>query len=489
MIKKNLQISGVDFNGLIVTPSECSPAPAIAFRALSDMERPFILGGAPCPGFRYSVVGAAPFMSLTARGQSNNIEVKNAPENIRKLLRNQQDSSLFTTLSAIMQALKKEQRAEKKSPFPFNGGAVGFFSYDLGNELFKLQPADTNKHKKNLGLPLTSIGFYDNIYVYDHDDDKGYIVSCSPETEYAEKFFKQIEGASAYKLQSKPLSESKGFALTSNTTKAEYMEAVTRAKEYISSGDIYQINLSQRLSTPFTGETFALYEALIKDNPTPFSSFFDCGEFQLISNSPERLLRINGEMIETCPIKGTRPRGKTPADDEKKRRELAQNTKERAEHVMIVDLERNDLGRIALPGSVYVDKFEEIKTFSKLHHMVSVVRGTAPAKSDPFNILKNIFPGGSITGAPKIRAMEIIEELESVPRELYTGGAGFIDYCGDMDLSILIRTAVVRDNQLHLHVGGGIVADSDPEAEYDESILKAMDFLSILKKKPDSLLK
>jgi para-aminobenzoate synthetase component 1 len=192
--------------------------------------------------------------------------------------------------------------------------------------------------------------------------------------------------------------------------------------------------------------------------------------------------------METCPIKGTRPRGTTPAEDRELIKKLAANIKEQAEHVMIVDLERNDLGRVAMPGSVYVENFEEIKSFSKVHHMVSTVRGLAAPGTDSLLILKNIFPGGSITGAPKIRAMEIIEELESVPREIYTGGAGFIDFSGDMDMSILIRTAITKDGQLYLHVGGGIVTDSDPLAEYDETILKAMDFLSLLEMRPDALL-
>ncbi len=470
---------------IYVRASATTPSPLTAFRAVSHMELPFILGGTPCPGHRYSVTGAAPFMTLCLPLGATGYKLKNAPPWVVDLLKKHEGTNPLTALSGILKTLNEDA---SKGPFPFNGGAAGFFSYDLDKKLFNLPPAGAEKQKKGLGLPLIYLGFYDNLYIYDHKETKGYIISRSPEAERAEEFKLLIEGATVGQGRDKPIHENMFPGLTSNTTKEKYIHDLSTAKEYIASGDIYQINLSQRLTTHLACRPFELYAGLMEENPTPFSSFFDFGEFQLISNSPERLLKVTGRIMETCPIKGTRPRGATDEEDRELIKKLASNIKERAEHVMIVDLERSDLGRVALPGTVSVENFEEIKSFSKLHHMVSTVKGEAPAGTDPFLVLKNIFPGGSITGAPKIRAMEIIEELESVPREAYTGGAGFIDYSGDMDLSILIRTAITKEGRLYLHVGGGIVADSDPKAEYDETILKAMDFLSLLKMSPEVLL-
>lgn len=467
-----------------VSPSEKNPVPLSAFRALSGLPLPFILGGAPCPGHRYSVTGAAPFMTLTLAADDKSIKLENGPSWAVDLLKKQREANPLTTLISLIKALNN---GAVKGPFPFNGGAVGFFSYDLKDSLFSLRPPNPEKTKKGLGLPLLNLGFYDNIYVYDHNEERGYIVSRSPETEAARAFSAAMEDAPRDKSEGGPLTRDISAPLASNTTKDEYLRALSRVKVYIADGDIYQINLSQRLETPYTGSPIDLYEELLKKNPTPFSSFFDLGGFQIISNSPERLIKVSGNLMETCPIKGTLPRGSTPAEDRAQIKKLASNIKERAEHVMIVDLERNDLGRVARPGTVSVESFQEIKTFSRLHHMVSTIRGEAPEDTDPFVILKNIFPGGSITGTPKIRAMEIIEELETVPREIYTGAAGFIDFSGDMDFSILIRTAIIKEGRLYLHVGGGIVADSVPLAEYDETILKAMDFLSLLKLRPEAL--
>ncbi|MFQ5480493.1 MAG: aminodeoxychorismate synthase component I [Thermodesulfobacteriota bacterium] len=487
MNKQNLLRQKAQDAGLKLRASETNPTPVAAFRALDNLELPFILGGAPCQEFRYSITGAAPFMRFSLKSDGRTMEFINVPDNIRKLLNKSTEDGLLQTLSAVMGALKTEKNWKQKGPFPFNGGAAGFFSYDLGAHLFNMPSAKPKKQGQGLGLPLLSLGFYDNLYIYDHKDERGYILSKTPETQSAEDFYESIEETSPDKDRGRALEQDRGAPLKSNTTKEKYIQDLRRTREYIADGEIYQINLSQRLSTPYTGDAFALYEGLLRENPTPFSSYFDFGEFQILSNSPERLLKVQGRSMETCPIKGTVARGATPAEDKALIKKLSSNIKERAEHVMIVDLERNDLGRVASPGTVTVDKFEEIQSFSKLHHMVSTVRGTAPEGTDPFMILKNIFPGGSITGAPKIRAMEIIEELESVPREAYTGGAGFIDYSGDMDLSILIRTAILKGGELHLHVGGGIVADSDPGAEYDETILKAMDFLTLLKLKPGVL--
>ncbi len=491
-------------------PLRVSPPPMAALRAMEDLGRPFVLGGAPCRGHRYSVTGAAPLMTITMGPGGEKTDIRNAPPFIRERLGikegagpvNHEDP--FAVLSMVMEVLGEDA---VPGPFPFCGGAAGFFSYDLKDLIFGLSPKrpskkDAEKKDTGLGLPLMDVGIYESVYVYDHDEDKGYFVSRSPESGPARKMRERIEAASAGlglppektgahapcpSAQGPHASGQAAPGISSSATKDEFIRAVLKAKEYIAAGDIYQVNLSQRLSAPFAASPASLYEALIRENPTPFSSYFDMGGFQVISNSPELLLQKRGSEILTSPIKGTRPRGETPRDDALLREELAASPKERAEHVMIVDLERNDLGRVALPGTVTVENFQEIQSFRRLHHMVSTVRARAPKGADAASILKSIFPGGSITGAPKIRAMEVIEELETVPREIYTGSAGYMDFSGSAELSILIRTAITRGGRLCLHVGGGIVADSDPAAEYEETILKAMDFLSLLNLRPEKI--
>ncbi|MBE9531579.1 MAG: anthranilate synthase component I family protein, partial [Proteobacteria bacterium] len=247
-------------------------------------------------------------------------------------------------------------------------------------------------------------------------------------------------------------------------------------------GDIYQINIAQKFNVPWAGEPFTLFKSVTEESPAPFSTFLDFGGFQIISNSPERLLKIEGNTALTEPIKGTRKRGETEAEDLALIKELKESTKERAEHVMIVDLERNDLGMISLTGSVQVTDFERVLTLPGLHHMVSSVTGQVKEGLGSLKCLERIFPGGSITGAPKFRAMEIIDELEPERRGLYTGALGWMDFSGDLDMSMAIRTAIYKDETIHLSVGSGIVTDSIPKEEYDETILKASAFFKAINK-------
>jgi para-aminobenzoate synthetase component 1 len=327
------------------------------------------------------------------------------------------------------------------------------------------------------------IGLYDPVFVYDHKKEEGHLVWSGDEAT------KNIYKAISKKLSSKktpvaprlsPLTSKGRRRYQSNITKAEYLATLDRALRYISNGDIYQINISQRLSLTIDEDPFAIYLALLDSGAGRFASFMDCGDFHIISNTPERLLRVKGSTIETEPIKGTRPRGRTPKADQRQIDELRESIKERAEHLMIVDLERSDLGRVSTPGTVRVSNFRRIESYPTLHQMVSTVTGELQADIDPLMALRACFPGGSITGAPKIRAMEVIDELETCERGLYTGGLGWIDLCGDMDIAMAIRTAVYAGGVLSLSVGGGIVADSKPEEEYLETLLKAEDFLNIL---------
>lgn len=254
----------------------------------------------------------------------------------------------------------------------------------------------------------------------------------------------------------------------------EFKEAVSRIQDYISKGDVFQVNLSVRQTRPIGVEAIDVYDQLRQLNPSPYMAFIHTPDYQIVSGSPELLVKKNGQEISTRPIAGTRSRGADEAEDLRLAEELIQNEKERAEHVMLVDLERNDLGRVAEYGSVEVNEFMVIEKYSHVMHIVSNVRGVLAQGKSPYDVIDAVFPGGTITGAPKIRTMEIIEELEPVRRGLYTGSIGWIGFNGDMELNIVIRTMLVKDGKAHVQAGAGIVIDSNPKHEYKESLKKAM---------------
>src|SRR5262249_13977949 len=266
----------------------------------------------------------------------------------------------------------------------------------------------------------------------------------------------------------------------SSFTHDGFLEVIRGGIEYVHAGDCFQVNLSQRLLAPATLPPLELYDRLRQRNPAPFGGYFDLGEFSLVSASPERFVSVVDGEVETRPIKGTRPRGRTPAEDRARAEELLRSAKDRAENVMIVDLLRNDLGRVCQYGSVRVAAVCRLESYRTVHHLVSEVRGRLREGADAVDLLRATFPGGSVTGAPKIRAMEIIAELEGVARGPYCGGLGFIGFDGTMDMNILIRTLVVGKGWAHFAVGGGIVADSDPEREYEETWHKAEGLLRAL---------
>lgn len=260
---------------------------------------------------------------------------------------------------------------------------------------------------------------------------------------------------------------------TPEFSRPDYEQAVRRVLEYIAAGDCYQVNLSQRFRAPLSRSPWELYESLRRISPAPYAAFLDCGDHQVLSSSPELFLKVEGRDVETRPIKGTRPRGKTPEEDRARAAELVASVKDRAELLMIVDLERNDLGRVCEYGSVRVPELYRLESYANVHHLVATVRGRLRPEVGPLECLRAAFPGGSITGAPKIRAMEIIEDLEPVRRGVYTGAVGWVDGRGRAEWNIAIRTMVVRSDQVYFHAGGGIVADSEPTAEYEETLAKA----------------
>jgi len=330
------------------------------------------------------------------------------------------------------------------------------------------------------------LGCYDVVGAFDHATGRALLLSSGlplldahrrrRAEQRIDHFTRLLSGARREPLQLPARAEEPAW-LASTFTPDAYRRAVDRVREHIRAGDIFQANLSQRwtcdVAADPTSLALALHEALARWSPAPFSAFLGAPDHAVASSSPEGFLRLRGSIVETRPIKGTRPRGASPAADQRLRAELLQSPKDRAENVMIVDVLRNDLGRVCATGSVEVAALCELESFAQVHHLTSTVRGRLEPGKDAFDLLHACFPGGSITGAPKLRAIEILESLEPVRRHLYTGAIGYVDWNGDADWSIAIRTGLVSSRAVHFAAGGGITADSDPEAEYRETLHKA----------------
>jgi para-aminobenzoate synthetase component 1 len=366
---------------------------------------------------------------------------------------------------------------------PFQGGAAGLFGYGLGREIETLPDPRSNE----FDCPDLAYGVYRAVVSFDHVRNRAWVVGVGEaEIEFLIRELRAPMTTPVPNSPGEPVSPVTqvplpGFpGVTSNFDRPGYEAAVARVVEYIRAGDCYQVNLSQRLLAPLREHPLELYGRLRSLNPAPFSAYFDMGEFQILSTSPERFLKLNQGEVETRPIKGTRPRGHTPDEDAALIADLRANPKDRAENVMIVDLLRNDLGRVCAFGSVRVPKVCEVETFQFVHHLVSEVRGRLRTDCGPMELLNATFPGGSVTGAPKVRAMEIIAELEPTARGPYCGSLGWIGFDGNMDTNILIRTFTAGLGWLQFPVGGGIVADSDPRREYEETLHKAAGLLKAL---------
>ncbi|MBT1445531.1 aminodeoxychorismate synthase component I [Shewanella sp. JM162201] len=390
----------------------------------------------------------------------------------------------------------------KQSALPFSGGAAGAFNYDLGRNIETL-PAIASD---DIGLPLASLGFYDWALIKEYQSGQWTLVHYLGEAalndtltmlqklidEFSANGVSDENGTNAQSCAgnqcgadeaTKALQNSE-FSLkapfTPQIDRAAYNDKFARVQQYLLSGDCYQINLTQRFSAPFSGEPWHAYRTLRASNKAPFSAFMRLDEGAIVSISPERFLKLSGRHIETKPIKGTLPRSADPLTDAANAEALKRSPKDQAENLMIVDLLRNDIGRVASPGSVSVPKLFDIESFPAVHHLVSTVTGTLADGLDGFDLLKAAFPGGSITGAPKIRAMEIIEELEPSRRSIYCGSIGYLSQHGEMDTSIAIRTLVAKDGVIHCWAGGGVVADSNADAEYQETFDKVSRILPVL---------
>ncbi len=360
---------------------------------------------------------------------------------------------------------------------PFQGGAAGVFSYELGRSLERLpQPA-----RDDLAFPDLSLGLYDVVVAFDFHERRAFIISTGlPEMEPA----RRRERAEARALQfeatlaNAPPASTGNISIsgwTSNFTRKSYERAVAEVIERILAGDIFQANLSQRFEAqvPADFDHFGFYRRLRRVNPAPFAAYLDHQNFTIASASPERFLRVDGDLVETRPIKGTRPRFADPLVDMLQTKALGESRKDRAENVMIVDLLRNDLSKVCVPGTVQAPQLCRLETYATVHHLVSIVVGRLAEGCGPVDLIAAAFPGGSITGAPKLRAMEIITELEGHARGPYCGAIGYLGFNGAMDLNIVIRTASFRGGACVVQAGGGIVTASDPACEYVETLDKA----------------
>ena len=420
----------------------------------------------------YDILVAEPFITLVTQGNITTI-VQNGQAEV-----SQEDPFLL-----LKNCLNQYKTPKTDLPFsgeslPFSGGALGYFAYDLARRIETL-PSNAIPVVE---LPEMMIGIYDWAVIIDHREQKSMLVSrgCNEATLHhwprLQALFDEPYKIIPNTFKVKSITEA-------NLTKAQYSQAFNTIQAYIQAGDCYQVNLAQRLSATVEGDSWNAYKTLREISPAPFMAFMQLPlneneRFQVLSNSPERFIQINGNHVETRPIKGTRPRFKDPEQDLNSANELLTSLKDHAENVMIVDLLRNDLSKSC--EKVSVTKLFQLQSFANVHHLVSIIVGKLRLHKTAVDVLRSCFPGGSITGAPKLRAMQIIDELEPHRRGLYCGAIGYIGFDGDMDTNIAIRTAVNCKNVLSFHAGGGIVADSDCSKEYTETLDKASSFTTII---------
>lgn len=369
----------------------------------------------------------------------------------------------------------------KPTALPFSGGAIGYFGYDLARRIEKLSCRARNAE----AIPDMAVGLYDWAVVVDHEQRESWLVGAGRDAQ-TEASWEDL--ARLFRDPPSPASRRpfRVGAVHCNFTPDTYHQAFSRIQHYIRSGDCYQVNLAQRFSAGVSGDHWLGYQALRRLNPAPYAAYLNLPGTRILSSSPERFLEVRRGRVETKPIKGTRPRAAAPEADSALARELSGSVKDRAENLMIVDLLRNDLGKVCAPGSIAVPKLFEVESFATVHHLVSTVTGRLADETDAAGLLRAAFPGGSITGAPKLRAMEIIEELEPHRRGLYCGAVGWLGFNGDMDTNIAIRTLVSSDSSLRFWAGGGIVADSRVDEEYQECLDKASAMLKLVRDSSES---
>ncbi|MGB7606340.1 MAG: aminodeoxychorismate synthase component I [Lutisporaceae bacterium] len=409
---------------------------------------------------QFSFLGINPFKTLKGRENScylNGIESQ---------------CDIFDKLSELL----KQYKIKNSTDLPFIGGCMGYFSYDLG----LIHDNIESNSVEDIIVPHYYFVFYDNLIIFDNKSGRTYISACGKLEEH-HKSIASIEDKIMQQSKVKyEVIPKRDTVFSSNFTHEEYVQAVSRVKEYIRSGDIYIANMTQRFTANTNKSCYDIYKDLRNINPAPFAALMKLEGLDIISASPERFIKINNKLVETRPIKGTRPRGSNPEEDERYRNELLNSEKDMAELLMIVDLERNDLSKVCKPHSVKVTELFKLEEYSTVFHLASTVVGELNDGINAVQCMKACFPGGSITGAPKIRAMEIIDELEGLKRSLYTGCLGYFSFDGNADFNIVIRTIIKKDNTVYFGVGGGITWDSDEESEYQETLDKAKALMKVI---------
>lgn len=423
----------------------------------------FLDSGSHLPGqSRYDIIAAEPYIRLVARGPLTQVHT----------------DSIALSRDDPFQLLKRHLDIDPAlaGDLPFCGGAIGYFGYDLARRIERLPSRATAGER----VPDMAIGIYDWAVVVDHLERKSWLIGQGrdPETDIKWNALVARFSRPAPERARTPFRVTSG--VESSRTRESYARAFRRIKQYINDGDCYQVNLAQRFQAQASGDPWLAYEALRVINPAPYSAYLATPYAHILSSSPERFLRVDRASVETRPIKGTRPRAGHPRLDAELAEALRVSEKDRAENVMIVDLLRNDLSKNCELGSVKVPHLFEVESYATVHHLVSTVRGRLNAGHDAIDLLRGCFPGGSITGAPKLRAMEIIDEVERFRRGVYCGAIGYIGYDGGMDTNIAIRTITLSHGSVRFWAGGGIVADSEVELEYQESFDKARALLRLL---------
>ncbi|MEG0296427.1 MAG: aminodeoxychorismate synthase component I [Clostridium sp.] len=381
------------------------------------------------------------------------------------------ESKNFNGLEKELQKYKYEFEGINESPFL--AGAIGYISYDTFTELEDIK----DNSEEDFKIPNLRFVFFNNIIIYNHKTKEYYISDIEGSDSRINDIISKINN---FSVIGKTFEYDRETKFNSNFTRNEYIDAVTKMKDYIKSGDVYIANMTQRFWCDNNDDSFEIYLKLRDINKAPFSAYLDFEDFQVISSSPERFIQIVDGKAHTRPIKGTRPRGNTLEEDERNKIELLNSEKDKAELLMVVDLERNDLSKVCKPFSVKVTELFELEEYATVFHLVSTVEGELQDTETSVNCIKECFPGGSITGTPKIRAMEVIEELEGLKRNLYTGCIGYFDFNGNSDFNIVIRTIVKKDGKAYFGVGGGITYDSIEEDEYEETLDKAKALMRVL---------
>ncbi|WP_078378367.1 anthranilate synthase component I family protein [Sutcliffiella halmapala] len=415
-------------------------------------------------GGRYCIIGLDPIASL--KGKDSKLEIQYVDG--KKQSRNGNPLKLLKEFVLA-------RTTKKLEGFPdFTGGAIGYLTYDCVRFIEDLPSIAED----DLDIPDLYFLLFDDVFVYDKEEKSLFIISHAKEGEEQVAkaridAYKEQWSVPANKVFYQPESNTSTLKREVSFTEEAFIEAVKKIQGYIVQGDVFQVNLSVRQAESLLTHPMEIYSALRKINPSPYMGYLQFPEFQLVSGSPELLVKKKDQIVSTRPIAGTRSRGKTDAEDLMLAKELIENEKERAEHVMLVDLERNDLGRVSKYGTVEVNEFMAIEKYSHVMHIVSNVQGVLAENKDVADIIEATFPGGTITGAPKVRTMEIIEELEPVRRSVYTGSIGWIGFDGDMELNISIRTMVAKDGMAYVQAGAGVVIDSVPKREFKESLKKA----------------